>query len=113
MYLHIFELRRRRFFVCPHVFPNPPKPLCPAACCAPAWGLDRPNGTTQTAFAESGEPRAGPAAVENCPLQMVSTGNAEDDYSFKLCEDNLDRVLSKVLFSDTIRAPPKTAGVVV
>lgn len=28
---------------------------------------------------------------------MVSTGNAEDDYSFRLCEDNLDRVLSKVL----------------
>eukprot|EP00903_Cladosiphon_okamuranus_P015166 g14023.t1 len=52
-----------------------------------------------TAFAtESGgrEPPAGAAAVENCPLQMVSTGNAEDDYSFKLCEGNLDRVLSKV-----------------
>lgn len=33
---------------------------------------------------------------ENRPLQLVSTGNAEDDYSFVLQEDNLDRVLSKV-----------------
>lgn len=55
--------------------------------------------SVQTAFAAGSgerEPPAGAAAVENCPLQMVSTGNAEDDYSFKLCEDNLDRVLSKV-----------------
>ncbi|CAN0517382.1 unnamed protein product [Ectocarpus sp. 12 AP-2014] len=47
-----------------------------------------------TAFEASGEPRA--AKRESCPLQLVSTGDAENDYSFKLCEENLDRVLSKV-----------------
>lgn len=68
--------------------------------------LDEP----QTAFAVSDEPRAGAAARENCPLQMVSTGNAEDDYSFKLCEDNLDRVLSKVcVYVHSIRAPSRRA----
>ncbi|CAM9326299.1 unnamed protein product [Pylaiella littoralis] len=48
--------------------------------------------------ASPGAPPASAAAAarENCPLQLVSTGNAEDDYSFALCEDNLDRVLSKV-----------------
>lgn len=54
----------------------------------------------QTAFsatdAPKPKPKAGAAPPENCPLQLVSTGNAADDYSFKLCEDNLDRVLSKV-----------------
>lgn len=39
----------------------------------------------------------GVGAIENCPLQLVSTGNADDDYSFTLCDDNLDRVLAKVL----------------
>lgn len=38
----------------------------------------------------------GEGVIENCPLQLVETGNAEDDYSFTLCEDNLDRVLAKV-----------------
>lgn len=33
---------------------------------------------------------------QNCPLQLVETGNAEDDYSFTLCDENLDRVLAKV-----------------
>ena len=33
---------------------------------------------------------------EDCPLQLVKTGNAKDDYSFTLCKENLDRVLSKV-----------------
>lgn len=35
-------------------------------------------------------------ARENRPLQLVETGNADDDYSFTLCDDNLDRVLAKV-----------------
>ncbi|CAM9916646.1 unnamed protein product [Choristocarpus tenellus] len=33
---------------------------------------------------------------ENRPVQLVKTGDAEDNYSFKLCEENLDRVLAKV-----------------
>lgn len=53
--------------------------------------------TFQAASSESDAPEPKPvAARENCPLQLVSTGNAEDDYSFTLCENNLDRVLSKV-----------------
>ncbi|CAM9758698.1 unnamed protein product, partial [Laminaria digitata] len=54
---------------------------------------------TMAAFESNGVPKlaaSGPAPRENRPLQLVSTGNAEDDYSFTLCDDNLDRVLSKV-----------------
>ena len=54
-----------------------------------------------------------PAPRENRPLQLVSTGNKEDDYSFTLCEDNLDRVLSKVMcpLTHTHTTPPAPGGV--
>lgn len=72
----------------------------PPASHAPRLLNVRANRHHQTAFDAAEAPkRTGAAAKEDCPLQLVSTGNAEDDYSFKLCEDNLDRVLSKVLDS--------------
>lgn len=38
----------------------------------------------------------GAGVRENRPVQLVETGNADDNYSFTLCEENLDRVLAKV-----------------